>query len=166
MKTIKKQVDTMILIFLILISCSSCSKEGLEEPALNEYGVLEARIDGIQRILPAFYAALFNEHDNKILIYGYNGDVEIGISMRVPPAIGTYNFSEDAYGATLTFGNPFDFFDKNNDGPTVDYYSVEGYVTITKIDEERVVGLFEFTAEQGNLGQHLVKEGEFNILRQ
>ncbi|MCF7560979.1 hypothetical protein L3X39_10060 [Sabulilitoribacter multivorans] len=162
-------MNARVKTFLLAISFfvfTNCSKDGVEEPARNEYGVLEARIDGIQRILPAIYGAPFNGIDDIILIYGYNDDSEIGISMQVPPAIGTYNFSEDAYSATLTFGDPFDFFDQNNDGPTVDYFSVEGYVTITKIDGERVVGVFEFTAEQDYLGQRSVEEGKFDVLRQ
>lgn len=157
---------TIYIVFLAFLVLTGCSGDSVEDAEQMDYGSIQARIDGTMRTLPGFYAAFYSEFDDLIVIYAYNGDLEIGISIRIPPEIGTYNFDEGNVYATLTFGDPFDFFDQNNDGPAIDHPAVAGYGTITELNEENVVGVFEFNTELQNGGTHIVKEGEFNILRQ
>ena len=149
---------------------ASCSKSNDQEEVFNnfKYGRLEAVVNGKEHVSGPLYPAPYNIDSERILLYCYNGIDELAITMRFPSELGSYNISRNESSAKLTYGDPFDFFDQNDDGPTIDYFAVEGFINITEITEARVVGEFEFIAEDGTVleEQRLVKEGTFDIERQ
>ncbi|GAA4963701.1 hypothetical protein [Algibacter aquimarinus] len=155
-----------IVIVMAIFGFTNCSDDEASNSIENNFGDLQAEIDGVLRVFPVVSGAAYNEFNNQISIYTYNGDIEISLLILFPPVTGTYDLSNNESHASVTFGDPFDIFDQNGDGPAITFPAVDGYVTITELDEERVVGVFEFTGELEGTGQHSVKEGEFNILRQ
>ncbi|SEQ05658.1 hypothetical protein SAMN05421824_1044 [Hyunsoonleella jejuensis] len=160
-------VYAMIIVCVMLTSCSN-DDNNTEVFSNFKYGRLEATINGEEHISGPLYPAPYDANNNSIVLYCYNGVVEIGITIRIPPELGSYDIGKDEASAVLTYGDPFDFFDQNDDGPTIDYFAVEGTVTVSEINETKVIGTFEFTAEDGTVleRQRSVKEGVFDIQRQ
>jgi Family of unknown function (DUF6252) len=152
------------VIVFFLVASFGCSKDSIDDDKKFNYGTMEAKIDGSLKVLPPLMPVLDVSNNGNISVYGLKDD--IGITVRFPDAIGTYQFSNDEASATLSFGDPFDFFDANNDGPVIDYYAIEGSITLTETNDERVTGTFNFIGENYDGATRAVTEGKFNVTRE
>ncbi len=123
-----KTIVSYGIIFGLLMTLG-CSKDDIDDnDSIDDTYYVRAKVGEYQKTLNAF-PIISHSSDGYISVYGYKE--EIGISLRIPDTIGAYAFQEGNFTGKLTFGDPWDFFDANGDGPPVDYSVISGNVTIT-----------------------------------
>jgi Family of unknown function (DUF6252) len=152
------------VIVFFLVASFGCSKDSIDDDKKFNYGTMQAIIGGSFMALPPVMPVREVYNSDNISVYGYKD--EVGITLMFPDSIGTYQFSSNEASATLTYGDPLDFFDVNNDGPVIDYRAIEGSITLTEINDERCRGTFHFTGEKYGGEVMAVSNGEFNVTRE
>ncbi len=141
-----------------LIISISCSKDNLNDDG-NGNACLSAKVDGVNKIFNVI--TILSENDKVITIHGYNRDDKIGITLTVENATGLYTHGDATLSGKFTFGNSFDFFDQDNDGPAIDYGIISGRVEITALSSLEITGSFQFIGESYDGNQINVSEGRF-----
>ena len=153
-----KTIVSYGIIFGLLMTLG-CSKDDIDDnDSIDDTYYVRAKVGEYQKTLNAF-PIISHSSDGYISVYGYKE--EIGISLRIPDTIGAYAFQEGNFTGKLTFGDPWDFFDANGDGPPVDYSVISGNVTITHTDDLFVAGTFYFTGKRYDGQTWSVSEGVF-----
>lgn len=153
MKTIINFSLVLSLLFMV-----SCSKEDTGLNNNNETTYVRAKVGGDLKTLASF-PIYYNSSNDYVSVYGYRD--EVGISLIIIDAIGSYSFEEGNFTGKLILGDPYDFFDQKEDGPTVEYNVISGNVTVTSTDDLLIKGTFYFTGKEYDGQTQIVSEGEF-----
>jgi len=143
-------------IILILFITLGCSKDDIEkDDNFDANNYVRAKV-GEQ--FKTFSVLNFGppSNDGDFSLWGYKD--KVGIRLRFPDSIGIYSFEEENIEGTLSFGNPWSFFDEV---PIKNWLAVNGEVTVTSTDDFFIKGTFYFTAENYIGSIWYVSEGEF-----
>lgn len=149
-----------------LLTILGCSKDDIDENNnTDDTYYVRAKVGEYLKTLNAF-PITSNINNEYVTLRGYKD--EVGITLRVPDSIGTYDFESNNFTGKLTFGPLISWCDWNNncDDPSVDYNVFQGSVTITSTDNNGIKGTFDFLGETENDNTFRVSEGEFNCKKE
>jgi len=153
------------LIIILTFCLISCNKNDTERT--NYF--LSANIDNVERTFEGYAQLDFNHQQNYFFttIHSFNKEFEDGklrdiyIYIHDPPKIGTYMFN-NVSALIYDAGAMFRIWNVSSD---LIYYSIDGYVNISKFTKTTVTGTFEFRAVSFNgTDSVVIKNGEFYSL--
>lgn len=101
-----------------------------------------------------------SDFDNSIIIVASSCDKQIGIDLSFPIYEGVHNISDEDVRASLHWGGCFKPLVSSWD---ITYSGVNGTITVTELNEERVSGTFNFEGEDYNGNLKSVNNGFFDI---
>ena len=160
MSRLKVSLRTLVTIFILTITVSSCATDDDNTSQNPDSGLFLAKVNGVD-YNPEFKTAFLTSITSTILVSGQMADGE-AIQIFIPStlSVGTYPFAQED-------GEFVQAIYQETDADALDgAFASSGSITISTLDSEskKISGTFSFSGTVTNTGEAIsVTEGQFDL---